>query len=168
MVLSNTDNAVTVVSLLPNRSASWEQTRLLLFLLCGTTLAIGVFWAFIGAWLILPFSGLEAALIAYVLYRVCHATYQRQVITCSPELLLVQAGAHFPKRTWTLNRARAHLAVTDARHPLDPIGLRLVDGNHSVELGVFLNRDDKAEALRALKRAGLQVRSSNPDGVLEP
>ena len=168
MVLCNTDNGVTVISLVPNRSSSWAETRLLLFLLCGTTLAIGVFWALSGAWVVLPFSGIEAALIAYVLYRVCYMTYQRQVITCSARQLRVQTGAHFPKRSWELERARAHLSVRDARHPLDPVGLRLVDGNHSIELGAFLNRDDKAEALRLLKGAGLQVRSSNPDGELAP
>ena len=163
MVLSNTDKGVTVVSLIPNRSSSWAETRLLLCALCGTTLAIGVLWALSGAWVVLPFSGLEAALVAWVLYRVCYMTYQRQVVTCSAERLLVQTGTHFPKRSWELERARAHLSVTDARHPLDPVRLRLVDGNHSIELGSFLNRDDKAEALRALKRAGLHVRSSNPD-----
>lgn len=168
MVLCDKHNDTTVICLLPNRSATWAQTRLFLFVICGMTLAIGVFWAFVGAWLVLPFSGLEAALVAYVLYRVCHGTYQRQVITCSPERLLVQVGTHYPKRSWQLERARAHLSVTDGRHPLDPVQLRLVDGNHSIEVGAFLNRDDKAEALRALKRAGLQVRSSNPEGLLEP
>jgi uncharacterized membrane protein len=168
MVLHDFNNGVTVVTLLPNRSASWAQTRVLLLLLCGTTLAIGVFWAFVGAWLVLPFSGLEAALIAYVLYRVSYLTYQRQVITCSADQVLVQAGGRFPKRSWALERARTHLSVTDARHPLDPVGLRLVDGNHSIEVGGFLNREDKAEALRALKGAGLHVRSSNPDGSFAP
>lgn len=168
MVLRDTNNGTTVITLLPNRSASWAQTRIILFIVCGMTLAIGVFWAFIGAWLVLPFSGIEAALVAYVLYRVSHLTYQRQVITCSASQVVVQTGGHFPKRSWTLERARTHLSVTDAGHPLDAVGLRLVDANHSIELGGFLNRDDKAEALRALRGAGLQVRSSNTDGLLEP
>ncbi|HEY0962489.1 MAG TPA: DUF2244 domain-containing protein [Pseudomonadales bacterium] len=172
MVISDTHADATVITLLPNRSATWAQTRVFLFIICGMTLAIGVLWAFIGAWLVLPFSGLEAALVAWVLYRVSYGTYQRQVITCSPQQLLVQVGARFPaggwpKRSWRLERERAHVSVTDARHPLDPMQLRLVDGNHSIELGGFLNRDDKAAALRALKGAGLQVRSSNPDAELK-
>ena len=156
------------MTLLPNRSASWAQTRLLLCIICGTTLAIGVLWAVSGAWMVLPFSGLEAALVAYVLYRVSYLTYQRQVITCSATQVLVQTGARFPRRSWSLERARTHLSVTDARHPLDPVGLRIVDGNHSIELGSFLNREDKAEAVRALRGAGLHIRSSNPDGSLTP
>ncbi|MEY4642744.1 MAG: hypothetical protein RLZZ227_2738 [Pseudomonadota bacterium] len=168
MVLCSTNADSTVITLLPNRSATWQETRLVLFLICGTTLAIGTLWAVAGAWAVLPFSGIEAALVAYVLYRVSQATYQRQVITVAPHSVLVQAGTHFPKRSWSLERARTHFAVSDAPHPLAPVGLRIVDGVHSIELGRFLNREDKTEALAALRRAGLQMRSSNPDGAFEP
>src|SRR5690606_5858871 len=109
----------TIVTLLPNRSASWAEMRLYLLLICGTTLAVGLFWAFVGFWAILPFSGLEAALVAWLLYRVCQASYQRQVITCSPQQVLVQFGSHFPRRSWRLERERTRLAVTEARHHLE-------------------------------------------------
>jgi uncharacterized membrane protein len=168
MVLCSSRPDGTVITLLPNRSASWRETRLMLCVICGTTLAIGLLWAVSGAWVVLPFSGLEAALVAYVLYRVSYATYQRQVITVAADQVLVQTGAHFPKRSWVLDRARTHFAVTDAPHPLGPVGLRIVDANHSIELGGFLNREDKAEAVRALRRAGLQMRSSNSDAAFEP
>jgi uncharacterized membrane protein len=164
MVISHTDAGATVITLLPNRSATWAQTRLFVFVVCGTTLIIGMFWTFIGAWMVLPFSGLEAALVAFLMYRVCQATYQRQVITCSPERLLVQFGTHFPKRSWSLSRSDAYLSITDAPHPLTPRRLELVDGAHSIELGSFLNQEDKEEALRALQQTGLYVRHFNADG----
>lgn len=154
----------TVITLQPNRSATWEETRLFLVLICGTTLAVGLFWAFVGLWAVLPFSGLEAALVAFVMYRVCQSTYQRQVITCSPDAVLVQFGTHFPRRSWTLQRDRTHLAVTTARHPLDAPGLRIYDPGHNIELGGFLNKDDKELALQALKNAGLYVRSHGNTG----
>src|SRR5688572_32099098 len=112
MVLSSTQTNGTVITLLPNRSATWAETRMFLYVICGTTLAIGLFWAFVGAWVVLPFSGLEAALVAFVFYRVCQATYQQQVITCSAEQVLVQFGAHFPKRSWVLERSGTQLSVT--------------------------------------------------------
>jgi uncharacterized membrane protein len=164
MVLSNTQTSDTVITLLPNRSASWAETRLALLVICGTTLSIGLFWTFIGAWVVLPFSGFEAALVAYVFYRVCHATYQRQVITCSPERVLVQFGANFPKRSWVLERSGTHLAVTAAAHHLEGPRLNIFDANHSIELGHFLNKDDKEAALREFRKAGLHVRGFNQDG----
>ena len=130
--------------------------------MCATTLIIGVFWTFIGAWLVLPFSGLEAALVAYLMYRVCQGTYQRQVITCSASQVMVQFGSQFPRRSWILPRHGAHLAISEARHPLDPRILKLVDGSHNIELGSFLNRDDKEKALQLFKAAGLYTRHINP------
>ena len=164
MVLSSTQTDSTIITLLPNRSATWAETRIFLYVICGTTLAIGIFWAFIGAWVVLPFSGLEAALVSYVFYRVCQATYQRQVITCSPEQVLVQFGSHFPKRSWSLDRSGTHVAVTAAAHHLEGPRLNIFDANHSIELGHFLNKNDKEAALAEFKKAGLHVRGFNQEG----
>ena len=159
MVLSKTQAQGSVITLLPNRSASWQETKLFLYLLCGTTLAIGVFWTFIGIWAVLPFSGLEAGLLVYLMYRVSYATYQRQKITVKDDQVLIQFGVHFPKHSWLLKRDSTHLAVVEPRHYLDPPGLSIFDSRHNIEIGGFLNRDDKEKALSALKRAGLFVRS---------
>lgn len=164
MVLSSTQTDRTIITLLPNRSASWEETRLFLLVICGTTLAIGLLWTLTGAWMVLPFSGLEAALVAFVFYRVCQATYQRQVITCSAEQVLVQFGTHFPKRSWVLERSAARVAVTAAAHHLEGPRLNIADANHSIELGHFLNKDDKEAALAEFRKAGLYVRGFNQDG----
>lgn len=157
MVLSGTHDGVLVITLLPNRSATWAETRIFVLLICGTTLAIGLLWALVGFWMILPFSGLEAALAAWLIYRVCQATYQRQVITCGNDTIIVQFGTHFPKRSWTLTREHGRLAVTQARHPLGPPVLHISDQHHTIELGSFLNKDDKELALAALRRSGLFV-----------
>ncbi len=163
MVLNSTSPSGTIITLLPNRSATWAETRVFLLVICGTTLTIGVFWAFIGAWVVLPFSGIEAGLVAFVFYRVCQATYQRQVITCSADEVLVQFGSHFPKRTWVLERARTQLAVTAPAHHLEGPRLNIFDSNHSIELGHFLNKQDKEAALLVFKKAGLHVRGFNQE-----
>lgn len=164
MVIREETAAGTVVTLLPNRSMSWEETRLFLYLICGTTLAIGVFWAFAGLWAILPFSGLEAALVAWVMYRVSRNTYRRQVVTLSNEHVLVQTGFRFPRRSWTLPRAEAHLTVTEAKHPLTPATLVIGDREQRIELGDFLNMEDKVLALEAFRQAGLRVQSIHREG----
>src|SRR5690606_31313390 len=157
MIHCHTDNDTTVITLLPNRSATWAQTKFFVLVVCATTLIIGVFWTLNGAWMVLPFSGLEAALVAFLMYRVCQGTYQRQVVTCTPEEVLVQFGIRFPKRTWQLSRTSVHVSVTASTHPLTPPSLALVDGSHNIELGGFLNNEDKEEALRSFRKAGLHV-----------
>lgn len=164
MVTREETAAGTVVTLLPNRSMSWEETRLFLYLICGTTLAIGVFWAFAGLWAILPFSGLEAGLVAWLMYRVSRDTYRRQVVTLAPDHVLVQTGFQFPRRSWTLPRAEAHLTVTEAPHPLAPATLVIGDREQRIELGDFLNKEDKVLALEAFRKAGLPVHSVYHEG----
>jgi|LauGreDrversion4_2_1035121.scaffolds.fasta_scaffold872927_1 uncharacterized membrane protein len=158
MVISTQSELGIVITLLPNQSADWAQTRLFMLLICGTTLAVGLFWTFVGAWAVLPFAGLEAALVAWFLYRVCRDTYQRQVITLRRDSLRVQFGTHFPQRSWDFDRAAAQLAATAPRHHLEGPHLQLYDSRHTIELGRFLNSDDRHTALVALKDAGLSVR----------
>lgn len=159
MVLTESLTDRLIITLLPNRSATWQETKLFLYLICGTTLAIGVFWAFVGAWAVLPFSGLEAALLIVLMYKVSYATYQRQVITLTADQVLIQSGTYFPKRSWLFARDKAHLAVIEPSHAFDPLGLSIFDSRHNVEIGRFLNKEDKEQVLRELKRAGLRVRS---------
>lgn len=163
MVLSSQEDTSTTITLLPNRSASWAETRLTLLVICGSMLAIGTFWALAGAWMILPFSGIEAALVAFLLYRVCLSTYHRQVITFSPGNILVQVGRHFPKRSWNLKRQSTFLELSHPRHPYAPPGLKISDGTQRIELGAFLNKQDKELALSKLKSAGLFIREIRQD-----
>lgn len=165
MVISTRNADTTVITLLPNQSADWQQTRLFLLLICGTTLAIGVFWAFVGAWAVLPFSGLEAALVAWLLLRVCRSTYQRQVITLGQDRLRLQFGTHFPQRSWDFDRSAVQVAVAEPEHHLDGPRLRLVDQRHSIELGRFLNSEDRRLALRSLREAGLPTRQYAPEAT---
>lgn len=163
MVISQQTEQGTTITLLPNQSADWQQTRLFLYLICGTALVVGVFWAVIGAWAVLPFSGLEAALVAWLLYRVSRDTYRRQVITLGTDHLRVQFGTHFPQRSWDFDRREAKLAVTEPAHHLDGPRLHLYDAQHSIELGRFLNSEDKRAALASLKAAGLPARRYTPE-----
>jgi uncharacterized membrane protein len=162
MVISNQTQHDTIITLLPNQSADWRQTRLFLLLICSTTLIVGLFWAVVGAWAVLPFSGLEASLVAWLLYRVSRDTYRRQVITLGANHLRVQFGTHFPQRSWDFDRQEARLAVTEPAHHLDGPRLQLYDTQHSIELGQFLNSEDRRAALASLKAAGLNARHYAP------
>lgn len=164
MVENYQSGGTTVITLLPNRSATWEETRVFVWAICATSLLIGVAMTMIGAWMVLPFSGLEAVLVAWLFYRVCQSTYQRQVITCETERVLVQFGTHFPKRSWQLERSRARLSVTEPQHPLSPLKLVIADTSQSIELGSFLNKEDKELALQQLRNTGLPVRRQGEAG----
>ena len=167
MVENHQHADTTIITLLPNRSATWEETRWFVAAICATTLLIGMTMTFLGAWMVLPFSGVEALLVAWLFYRVCQSTYQRQVITCSAQQVLVQFGTHFPKRSWQLERGRTRLSVTEPPHPLAPLKLVIADTSHSIELGAFLNKEDKEIAVKQLRLAGMPVRTYGEEGSLK-
>ncbi|MEI8650648.1 DUF2244 domain-containing protein [Paraglaciecola sp. Hal342] len=48
--------------------------------------------AFVGAWLILPFAGIEVGWLWYISYRVSLFTYQQQVIATSEGIMTGASG----------------------------------------------------------------------------
>ncbi len=157
MVVVETNKGFPQLVLTPNRSANWAQTKHLLYVLAGTSMGIATAWSFVGAWVILPFAGFEVGLLAFLMHRVCFATYQQQVIRIREDDVFIQLGVYKPARGWRLNKANTRLIVTEPNHIDDPIGLSLRDDKHTVELGTFLNIDDKQCVLDELKQHGLKT-----------
>ena len=147
----------TLITLEPNRSATRRQTLLFLLLVSGVTLSVALFWAFFGAWLVLPFAGLEIAVLTYVTLRVSRSTYRMQVIRVRVDAVEVEEGEFFPLRRWRFLRPDTHVNVLAAQTPMDSIGLHLEDGCQSLEVGSFLNQGDRLKARDALQASGLML-----------
>ncbi|MCG8537864.1 MAG: DUF2244 domain-containing protein [Pseudomonadales bacterium] len=147
----------SVIILRPNRSASWQQSCYFLYILGGVIGLIAVIWALAGAWLVLPFAGLEVAVLTYVMYRVSYYTAQKQVITVDKHQVVVEQGVDYPTARWVFSRPEVHVSVLEAANPIDSITLRLVEGNQQQALGTFLNQGDLQKTRHALQEAGLVV-----------
>ena len=157
MVVIDENEGCSQLVLTPNRSANWIQTKHLLFLLAFTSLGIATAWSFMGAWMILPFAGFEVGLLAFLMHRVCFATYQQQVIRIRKQEVFIQLGVYRPARGWRLDKEAACLVVIEPNHIDDPVGLLLKDHKYSVELGPFLNAEDKQCVVDELNLQGLKT-----------
>ncbi|RLU02422.1 MAG: DUF2244 domain-containing protein [Ketobacter sp.] len=157
MVTCRRQGLDTLITLEPNRSATRQQTLLFVLLVSGVTLSVALFWAFFGAWLVLPFAGLEIAVLTYVALRVSRSTYRMQVIRVGLDAVEVEEGEFFPVRKWRFLRPNTHVNVLAARTPMDSIGLHLQDGLQSLEVGAFLNQGDRLKARDALQASGLML-----------
>ena len=140
------------ITLRPNRSLSWRGNVALVCSLAVLALLIGGSFAVLGAWLILPFSGLEIILLFSCLYILARRNAHQEVITFSPEQVRIERGISEPVQEWIYPRSWSsfHVEKPDANWASPIICIR--NRGDSLELGSFLNRRDKIKLINTLKR----------------
>jgi uncharacterized membrane protein len=147
----------------PNCSASWRSNRLVLLALAIPSLGAATGFALLGAWLILPFAGLELLALGSALYYVNWKLQYRHVITLSEDKVRIDKGYYAPQQSWLFPRQATDLAIVPERHPWDGPGLSLQGTGESVSVGEFLNREDCLK-LAALLRQEIRVGSHSAPG----
>lgn len=79
-------------SVRPNCALSWRVTKLLLLFFSGCLVAVGAYFAALGAWVVLPFAGLELVVLAAGFYLNALAGHTREVIEIEGPVLRVLRG----------------------------------------------------------------------------
>ncbi len=154
------------IVLRPNCSADWQSNRrILLFIALANTLFASGFIA-IGAWMILPFMGLELLLLWWLLRRVFQQLQFKQVIRLDSDRLTIENGFIYPLQKWDWPRECASVLVRSKPHPLEPFKISLNHQGQEVALGEFLNQEDRQNLLNSLQKAGLSIRQFSHDGDL--
>jgi len=133
----------TQLILTPNRSMSWETNKKILLAIFILNMTVALAWAYMGAWLVLPFAGLEVFLVGVGMYYVSWKLSFKQVITVEQESLILQKGVYFPKQEWRWPRNEVTLVKVPSNYRMSPPTLYLKYSNECIEIGDFLNRDDK-------------------------
>ncbi|RDV24659.1 DUF2244 domain-containing protein [Alteromonas aestuariivivens] len=156
MVARKTDSRITLILLRPNRSASWNDSKRLVILLTVPLGLIAVFWSFAGVWMILPFAGLEAGLLAFFMYRVSHWTYQQQIIRIAPHTVRVEIRGR-QNKTVKFPRTDCFVEFVDSENDWPLPRIRLVASAQYLEIGQFLNLRDRQQLREDLSSSGLPV-----------
>jgi uncharacterized membrane protein len=143
------------ITLTPNRSLSWFQSKLVLAFVGGFCLSIAIVWSILGAWFILPFAGLEVALLSLVMYLVSKATYQQQSLIFYPDNIVILKGRSHRQQHWRLVRQNTRLCWPETYHPEDVKKLSLSDKQHAVLVGEFLNLADQELLIEHCQTLGL-------------
>lgn len=144
-----TTSAGLMVTAKPNVSLT-AKTRLVSFLvIAGVTLAVALYFALHGVWMVLPFAGLEIALLGWAFYYLhCHARdFER--ITVGDEHVLVETLDYKRACRTEFQRYWARLVVrtTRARGPR----LYLRSHGHQIEIGRFMNDEERAHVARQVR-----------------
>jgi uncharacterized membrane protein len=151
----------------PNCSLSWRGNQLVFLCLAVWLGSFALAFAAMGAWVILPFVGLELLVIAGSLYYVSWKLSHCEVVHITPSEVCVAKGASYPSFSLNLPRNEVVVHVVAASHPLGRPSIQLLSKRRSdnsapvrIAVGEFLNQDDCKELLRQLVTARLVTRHS--------
>lgn len=159
MVISHTKRARRLLILRPDRSMSWQTNKKILLAMFAINMAIGIGFAMAGAWLILPFAGLEIVLVGIGMYYVSWKLNFQETITIDAESFRLQKGVYYPKQSWQWQTSNIELLTRAGHYRMSPPSLILRHLNDAVEIGTFLNRADKKRLRQTLKEWGIRIKT---------
>ena len=143
------------IILRPNRSWTWQANAAFVATMMVVSLSIGFGFVLQGMWVILPFTLLELAALAGCLYYCVRRTHQQEVLTFSPEALLVERGIHRPQLQIEFQRYFTRFFVKRPRHRWYGKRIAVRCRDIEMEIGSFLNPeeiDDLVVQLRTMIR----------------
>ncbi len=144
----------------PNCSLPWRDVVRFYLGMLLVSFSIAIAFAFKGAWLILPFAGLEMLVLGIALYAVARRAANWQEISISGDRISIVERDSGQEKAQSFQRAWAQ--VVHERAVINGHPSRLVIRSHgrSVEVGRCLNEEEKRYLAGQLNRA---VRLPEPE-----
>jgi uncharacterized membrane protein len=140
------------IVLRPNNSGTWRFNMIIVISLAFIGLLISTFFLLQGLWLIAPFSGLEVLALLACLYLCARSNIQTEVIKFSPDKVIIEQGRTFAEKSWEYHRTWAKIFVRKPRHRGHPEQIVIRSHGKELELGSFLNEDDKETLVKKLRK----------------
>tara|TARA_B100001250_G_scaffold228424_1_gene196101 strand:+ start:342 stop:824 length:483 start_codon:yes stop_codon:yes gene_type:complete len=148
---SNKKESLFRITLTPNKSLSWKSNILFILAISVTCGAIGIAFYLAGAFLILPFAGLEIILVVTCVYLVVKRSYKQEIITLTPEKLKIEKGISKPNQFWEYFRIWAFVVVEKPKHPWYPAHIVITSKGERVPIGDFLTEKEKLDLVDKLR-----------------
>lgn len=127
----------------PNRSMSWQSLMLVYAGIAAVTLTIGVSFYLIGLTLILPFSGIEILALGVALYISASRGAEQEVILIDSDTIVVERGRKHPETREVFQRAWATVVLERSWNSWYPERLMIRSHGRQVEIGKFLNEQER-------------------------
>lgn len=147
----NKDNGLAIIVLRPNNSASWRFNMKVVASLAVIGFGISTYFAQHGLWLIFPFAGLEVGFLFVCLYLRMHANIDTEIITFDETTVVIERGHYHAEKTWKYHRMWAKIFVKKPIIRGYPKQIFIRSHGKELELGSFLNKQDKELLIKQLK-----------------
>lgn len=153
------------IDIRPNQSLSWGQVRMIGVILAIPAVIIALGFLLAGAWMIVPFSGLELAAVTTALWLVSLNSQKREVVRFSGDSVTIEKGRYGCKSKREFQRHWARFEVECSNHPWYAPRIILRQHNRQEEIGSFLNEEEKGVLIEALRDLVRKAKGpANPAG----
>jgi uncharacterized membrane protein len=134
----------------PNRSLSWRGALCCFGLIAAVSLAIALFFGFMGAWPILPFAGAELLGLGTALYVCACRARDCEVVSIQGATVRIEKGRSRPVETSELPRHWARVTLESSPLRSHPSRLTIRSHGRAVEIGGCLSEEERMNLAREL------------------
>mgnify|MGYP003573235322 FL=1 len=148
-------------TLQPNRSMSWPAMRNLFLALFTCLIAVTLYFGLQGAWLVLPFAGLEALVLGIGIYLSAKTTATRELVSVTDAEVTIRHGRR--KLAEVARFSRCWSRVVLRKDPRGWYPSRLLIGSHGqyCEIARSLVESEREELALELREL-IALRSGFP------
>jgi len=158
---SYNEGHVKKIILLPNQSLNWEGNKRVIWLLGFVCMGIATgFTILAGAWVMLPFAGLEIISLSIALYYVSWKLSYRHILTFNGNEIIIEKGVYRPRSKMIWEKNQTILKTYPSKQEWAPPKLELNNDiiKDKIYIGSFLNLDDAKELIEILEKDILVIK----------
>ena len=134
-------NSNYLITLSPNSSLTGIYRTIFLASISFVCVGIASVFYFFGAYLILPFAGIEIAILLIAFYLSFKWSGRKELIYISQEVVKIEKGIHKAEYLWEEFRTFTSFIIENDANKLLRLSFR--SKGDDVIVGDFLNEDDK-------------------------
>lgn len=136
----------------PNNSISWRGTRIFFAAAAIVTFTVAILFALKGAWMVLPFAGLEIITLGVCLYICACKNTECEVIHIGEELVRVEKGRNKARQCVDFKRQWSSIELIKPERKWYPSRLFVRSMGREVEIGASLVEEDRIALANALQQ----------------
>ena len=141
--LTNENDLKKTIMVMPNRAMPWQHIMMIYLLVSGVTISIAFSFFTQGLTLILPFAGLELLALGVVLYISAWRSNIKEVVNIGEEKIRIEIGRDVPEKIYELDKAWANIVLERSWNNWYPSRLLLRSHGRQLEIGKFLNEQER-------------------------
>jgi uncharacterized membrane protein len=143
---------VQSLTLTPNCSLTPRTAWIFFGSICVVTFLVAALATTQGFWPVLPFAGLEMALLGWAMHHSLQRRHHRQTITVTDESVEIEEVELERSERVVFQRYWARVKMRAAASPMHPSQLLIESHGRRCEIGRFLNEQERRSVAQRLQR----------------